>query len=125
MDHINWGYIADRTIYVLGYAFIIFLTYAVFNYYIEYSRSGRTTPASLKERITVYFSAILFAALIAALFSLKAKHQPERFLISFFSLIVPALLGLMNGFKEDDRLTYGERLQRKEIRGNRDINKET
>ena len=122
--YIDWMYFADHVIYIFGYVFIIYLTYRFSYYFVEYSRTKKTGPPAFKEKVVVYLTAFLIALSFAFLFCLKSAHRVEKYLIAFLSLILPACIGLIYGYKREEKLTRDQRLSRKELLGKKNDNRD-
>ena len=122
--NLDWIYVADNLLYLFGYMIIIYLSYNFTVYHIEYSRIHKLNPATTIEKFWRYFFCVLIAAILAFAFTIKTKHKPERYIIAFIALIIPSFMGLAKGYKLDRRLTRADRLQRKELLGQKNDNRE-
>jgi len=122
--YIDWMYVADKLIYLFGYMVIIYLSYNLTVYHIEYSRIHKVNAASLIEKFWQYFFCFLIVAILAFAFTIKTRHKPERYMIAFIALLIPSFMGLAKGYELDKRLSRAERLQRKELLGQKNDNRE-
>jgi hypothetical protein len=84
----------------------------------------KTKAATTIEKFWRYFFCFLIAAILAFAFTIKTRHKPERYMIAFIALIISSFMGLAKGYKLDKRLTRAERMQRKELLGQKNDNRE-
>jgi O-antigen/teichoic acid export membrane protein len=106
MNYIDWGYISNKVINIVGYSIIMLITYIFFNFSITYFRRKKTAPAKPNEKIKNYAFCFFIVVLIAALFTLRSKHNPEEFIVSFIVLALAAFWGVASGYKKDKK-KYG------------------
>lgn len=122
--YLDWMYVADKLIYLFGYMLIIYLSYNFTAYHIEYSRINKLNAATAIEKFWRYFFCVLIAGILAFAFTIKTRHKHERYMIAFIALIISSFMGLAKGYNSDKRLTRSERLQRKELLGQKNENRE-
>lgn len=117
----NWNFIGHKTGEIFLESFIIIATYFLSKELISYRKSVNKATSFEKfwiisKRIIVSIIAAYLLDLIKSSYDAVGREKiSEWVFIFFFTILVPALFGVINGLEIDAKLTEEQRKVRREL----------
>ena len=116
----NWEYVFDKVLLAFFHCFIIYMSYFIGDHIVTYSRRNKNSPATVFEKVYFILATIFIVAIISCFFGSSQKEEDgdfifnnNSFFIVFFTLIIPILIGIINGLSKDKKMSMDDRLKKR------------